>query len=60
MRDSFRGVWLEIRVIPVLLWSFSAITLGSALAAHGGEFHTAYYLGAVRWACSSRACWPTR
>jgi len=47
MRDSFRGVWLEIRVIPVLLWSFSAITLGSALAAHGGEFHTAYYLGAV-------------
>jgi 1,4-dihydroxy-2-naphthoate octaprenyltransferase len=47
MRDSIRGVWLEIRVIPVLLWSFSAITVGSALAAHGGEFHTAYYLGAV-------------
>ena len=47
MRDSVRGVWLEIRIIPVLLWSFSAITLGSALAAHGGEFHTAYYLGAV-------------
>jgi 1,4-dihydroxy-2-naphthoate polyprenyltransferase len=47
MRDSVRGVWLEIRVIPVLLWSFSAITVGSALAAHDGEFHTAYYLGAV-------------
>jgi 1,4-dihydroxy-2-naphthoate octaprenyltransferase len=31
----------------VLLWSFSAITVGSALAAHDGEFHTAYYLGAV-------------
>jgi len=22
-----RGIWLELRVIPVLLWSFSAITL---------------------------------
>lgn len=26
------GVYLELRLVPVLLWSFSAITLGSALA----------------------------
>ncbi len=26
------GCYLELRVVPVLLWSFSAITLGSALA----------------------------
>ena len=47
MRDSIRGVWLEVRVIPVLLWSFAAITLGSALAAHGNELQIAYYLGAI-------------
>jgi len=42
-----RGIWLELRVIPVLLWSFSAITLGTALAADGGTLHGWYYLGAV-------------
>lgn len=34
------GLWLEVRVIPVLLWSFTAITLGTALAwrdAGGGD-----------------------
>lgn len=41
------GVWLEVRVIPVLLWSFSALTLGTALAAHGRTLHVGYYLGAV-------------
>lgn len=30
------GVYLELRVVPVLLWSFAAITLGSALAWEGG------------------------
>jgi 1,4-dihydroxy-2-naphthoate octaprenyltransferase len=47
MSPFLRGVWLELRVIPVLLWSFSAITLGTALAAHGGTLHGWYYLGAV-------------
>ena len=42
-----RGLWLELRVIPVLLWSFSAITLGTALAAHDGTLRAWYYLGAV-------------
>jgi len=42
-----RGIWLELRVIPVLLWSFSAITLGTALAADDGTLHGWYYLGAV-------------
>lgn len=35
------GVYLELRVVPVLLWSFSAITLGSALSWQGA--------GSVRW-----------
>jgi 1,4-dihydroxy-2-naphthoate octaprenyltransferase len=47
MSPFLRGVWLELRVIPVLLWSFSAITLGTGLAAHGGTLHGWYYLGAV-------------
>jgi 1,4-dihydroxy-2-naphthoate octaprenyltransferase len=42
-----RGIWLEVRVIPVLLWSFSAITLGTALAADRGALYGWYYLGAV-------------
>ena len=42
------GLWLEIRVIPVLLWSFTAITLGTALAWHdGGGISTWGYLAAV-------------
>jgi 1,4-dihydroxy-2-naphthoate polyprenyltransferase len=47
MTRALRGVWLELRVIPVLLWSFSALTLGTALAAHGRSLHTGYYVGAV-------------
>jgi|1186.fasta_scaffold02344_2 1,4-dihydroxy-2-naphthoate octaprenyltransferase len=45
--SRLRGIWLELRVIPVLLWSFSAITLGTALAADGRTLHGWYYLGAV-------------
>jgi 1,4-dihydroxy-2-naphthoate octaprenyltransferase len=47
MNRALRGLWLEVRVIPVLLWSFSALTLGTALAAHDGHLHVWYYLGAV-------------
>ena len=37
-RRALLGLWLEIRIIPVLLWSYTAITLGTALAWHdGGE-----------------------
>lgn len=40
MADARRvllGLWLEIRIIPVLLWSFTAITLGTALAWRDGD-----------------------
>jgi 1,4-dihydroxy-2-naphthoate octaprenyltransferase len=47
MSETLRGLWLEVRVIPVLLWSFSALTLGTALAAHGRDLEVWYYLGAV-------------
>jgi 1,4-dihydroxy-2-naphthoate octaprenyltransferase len=47
MSATLRGVWLELRVIPVLLWSFSAITLGTALAARDNGLHAWWYLGAV-------------
>jgi 1,4-dihydroxy-2-naphthoate polyprenyltransferase len=47
MSETLRGLWLEVRVIPVLLWSFSALTLGTALAARGQELEVWYYLGAV-------------
>src|SRR3954452_5691785 len=47
MSRMLRGVWLEVRVIPVLLWSFSAITLGTAVAVDGGELDGTLYLGAV-------------
>ncbi|HEY0388223.1 MAG TPA: prenyltransferase [Gaiellales bacterium] len=46
MSPLLRGLWLEVRVIPVLLWSFSAITLGTALGA-GDQVRGWYYLGAV-------------
>jgi 1,4-dihydroxy-2-naphthoate polyprenyltransferase len=36
VRRALLGLWLEIRVIPVLQWSFTAITLGTALAWHDG------------------------
>ena len=44
---TLRGLWLEVRVIPVLLWSFSALTVGTALAATGGSLQVWYYVGAV-------------
>jgi len=44
---SLRGIWLELRVIPVLLWSYSALTLGTALAADDRPLQGWYYLGAV-------------
>ncbi len=47
MNRTLRGLWLEVRVIPVLLWSFSALTLGTALAAHSRDLRVWYYLGAV-------------
>ncbi len=47
MSETLRGLWLEVRIIPVLLWSFSALTLGTALAAHGHRLQVWYYLGAV-------------
>jgi len=47
MTRALRGLWLELRVIPVLLWSFSALTLGTALAARGHPLHAWYYVGAV-------------
>jgi 1,4-dihydroxy-2-naphthoate octaprenyltransferase len=47
MSETLRGPWLEVRVIPVLLWSFSALTLGTALAARGRPLQVWYYLGAV-------------
>lgn len=37
LRRVLLGLWLEIRVIPVLLWSFTAITLGTALAWRDGD-----------------------
>ena len=47
MVATLRGLWLEVRVIPVLLWSFSALTVGTALAAHGRDLQVWYYVGAV-------------
>jgi 1,4-dihydroxy-2-naphthoate polyprenyltransferase len=47
MVATLRGLWLEVRVIPVLLWSFSALTVGTALAAHGRDLRVWYYVGAV-------------
>lgn len=42
------GVYLEIRVIPVLLWSFTGITVGAALAVHeGATLRAGDYLAAV-------------
>lgn len=47
MVATLRGLWLEVRVIPVLLWSFSALTVGTALAAQGRDLEPWYYVGAV-------------
>jgi 1,4-dihydroxy-2-naphthoate octaprenyltransferase len=37
VRRALLGLWLELRVIPVLLWSYTAITLGTALAWRDGD-----------------------
>ena len=42
-----RGVWLEVRVIPVLLWSYAALTVGSGLAFRDGHRNLALYAGAL-------------
>jgi 1,4-dihydroxy-2-naphthoate octaprenyltransferase len=42
-----RGVWLEIRVIPVLLWSYAALTVGTGLAFRAGHRSLALYAGAL-------------
>lgn len=48
LRRVLLGLWLEIRIIPVLLWSFTAITLGTALAWRDGDgVSVAGYLAAV-------------
>ena len=47
-RRTLLGLWLEVRVIPVLLWSLTAITLGTALAWHdAGAVSVPGYLAAV-------------
>ena len=47
-RRALLGLWLEIRIIPVLLWSYTAITLGTALAwRDGGDVSIAGYIAAV-------------
>ena len=48
VRRALLGLWLEIRIIPVLLWSYTAITLGTALAwRDGGGISVPGYLSAV-------------
>ena len=47
MRRRLIGVYLEIRVIPVLLWSYTAITLGTGLAGSEGPITPWGYLTAV-------------
>jgi len=48
LRRALLGLWLEIRVIPVLLWSFTAVTLGTGLAwSDGGGGSVWGYLAAV-------------
>jgi 1,4-dihydroxy-2-naphthoate octaprenyltransferase len=37
LRRRLLGAYLELRVVPVLLWSYTAITLGTALAVHDGH-----------------------
>jgi 1,4-dihydroxy-2-naphthoate polyprenyltransferase len=47
MRRRLLGVYLEIRVIPVLLWSYTGITLGTGLAGRDGRITLWGYLAAV-------------
>jgi hypothetical protein len=42
-----RGVWSEIRVIPVLLWSYAGLTLGTGLAFRAGHKSVPLYTGAL-------------
>jgi 1,4-dihydroxy-2-naphthoate octaprenyltransferase len=37
LRRRLLGVYLEVRVVPVLLWSYTAITLGTAVAVEAGH-----------------------
>jgi 1,4-dihydroxy-2-naphthoate octaprenyltransferase len=46
-RRRLLGVYLEIRVIPVLLWSYTGITLGTGLAGREGPITPWGYLAAV-------------
>src|SRR5665647_2064358 len=43
------GTWLAVRVVPVLLWSFTGVTLGTAIgwSAPGGASMTAYAGAAI-------------
>jgi len=44
-RPRVLGVFLEFRLIPVLLWSFTAVTLGTAIASHTrGGFDAPVYV----------------
>ena len=40
-------MYLEFRVIPVLLWSFSAVALGTGLAARSGPVRTGWFVAAL-------------
>lgn len=47
-RRRMLGVYLELRVVPVLLWSYTAITVGTALAWHeDGRLEVVGYLVAI-------------
>ena len=46
-RRRLIGGYLELRVIPVLLWSFSAITLGTALAWDGAHRTPGWFIVAL-------------
>ncbi len=48
LRRALLGVYLELRIVPVLMWSFTAITLGTGLAAaSGASISVVGYLAAV-------------
>jgi 1,4-dihydroxy-2-naphthoate octaprenyltransferase len=48
LRRALFGVYLEVRIVPVLMWSFTAITLGTGLAAaDSADVSVLGYLAAV-------------
>jgi 1,4-dihydroxy-2-naphthoate octaprenyltransferase len=48
LRRRALGLYLEVRVVPVLLWSYTAITLGTGIGAAGGrELDWLAYLAAI-------------